>query len=88
MTLVLGRRRVLGDFTGLRDFFKSRCGPCECTYNKSKEKYACTIFAVLITLYLNSQLNIFHELMVTTIIVFMNTLEKFLERKTVSKRAP
>ena len=39
----------------------------------SKEKYVCTIFAVLISLYVNEQLNNFHELMVFTMIVFMNT---------------
>ena len=54
---------------------------CECTDNVSKEKYVCTIFAVLISLYLNSQLNGFHELMVFTIIVFMNTQETFSKVK-------
>ena len=34
--------------------------------NVSKEKYVCTIFAVLITLYINSRLNGFHKLMVFT----------------------
>ena len=48
---------------------------CECTDNVSKEKYACTTFAVLISLYVNSGLNGFHELMVFTIIVSMNTWE-------------
>ena len=61
---------------------------CECTDNVSKENYLCAIFAVLITLYVNSRLNGFHELMVFTIIIFMNTREKKLERKTVSKSAP
>ena len=42
---------------------------CECTYNVSKEKYVCKIFAVLISLYVNSRLNGFHKLMVFTIIV-------------------
>ena len=41
---------------------------CECTDNVSKENYVCKIFAVLIILYVNSQLNGFHELMVFTII--------------------
>ena len=44
---------------------------CEFTENVSKENYACTILAVLINLYVNSQLNGFHELIVFTIIVFM-----------------
>ena len=38
----------------------------ECTENLSKEKYVCTIFAVLISVYVNSRLNGFHELMVFT----------------------
>ena len=46
---------------------------CECTDNVSKEKYVCTIFAVLISFYVNSQLDGFHELIVFTIVVFMNT---------------
>ena len=61
---------------------------CECTYNVSKEKYVCTIFAVLISLYVTSQLNGFHELMVFTFILFMNTRENIFKRKTVSKSAP
>ena len=60
----------------------------ECTENVSKEKCLCTIFSVPITLYVNSRLNGFHKLMVLTTIVFMNTREKSLERKTVSKSAP
>ena len=44
----------------------------------SKENYVCKIFAVLISLYVNSGLNGFHELMVFTIIVFMNTRENIL----------
>ena len=61
---------------------------CECTDNVRKEKYVCTIFAVLIILYVNSRLNGFHNLMVFTIIVFLNTREKKFKRKTVSKIAP
>ena len=34
---------------------------CECTENVRKEKYVCTILAVLITLYVNPQLNGFHD---------------------------
>ena len=55
--------------------------PCDCTYNMRKEKYVCTIFAVLISLYANSQLNFFHELMVFTIIVFMNAQENIIKEK-------
>ena len=61
---------------------------CECTDNASKEKYACTIFSVLITLYVNSQLNGFHKIIVFTTIVFMNTRGNILEGKTVSKSVP
>ena len=61
---------------------------CECTDNANKEKYVCKIFAVLISLYVNSRLNGCHKLIVFTIIIFINTREMFLERKTVSKRAP
>ena len=61
---------------------------CECTYNVIKDKYVCTIFELLITLYVNSGLNCFHGLMVFTIIVLMNTQEIILERKTVSKSVP
>ena len=32
---------------------------CECTENMSKEKYVCSKFTVLITLYVNSRLNVF-----------------------------
>ena len=60
---------------------------CECTDNAIKEKYGCTIFAVLITLYVNLQLNDFHKLMVFTIIVFMNTRENVLEKKSFQKCA-
>ena len=49
------------------------------------EKYICTIFAVLITLYVNSQLNGFHDLMVFTIIEFQNTRENVFKRKKVTK---
>ena len=62
--------------------------PCECTYNVRKEKYFCIMFAVQITLYVSTRLNGFYELIVFTIIVFMNTQEKILERKTVSKSVP
>ena len=61
---------------------------CECTDNVNKEKYVCNIFAVLINLYMNSQLNGFHELMVFTIIILMNNWEIVLERKIFSKSAP
>ena len=59
---------------------------CECTDNVSKENYLCAIFAVLITLYVNSRLNGFHKLMIFTIIVFLN-IQKNREKK-VSKSAP
>ena len=61
---------------------------CECTEIFSKEKYVCTIFAVLITLYVNSRLNGFHELMVFTIIVFMNKQEKVCKEKKFLKARP
>ena len=61
--------------------------PCECTDNLGKDKYVCTIFTILITLYVNSQLNGFHDLTVFTIILFHNTPENFQE-KIVSKIAP
>ena len=61
---------------------------CECTDNAIKEKYGCTIFAVLITLYVNSRLNGFHELMVFTIIVFMNKQEKVCKEKKFLKARP
>ena len=57
-------------------------------YNVRKENYVYTIFAVLITLYVNSQLNGFHDLVVFTIIAFLNTRENILRRKTVYKSAP
>ena len=56
-------------------------GWCECTENVRKEKYVCKIFAVLINLYVNSRINGFQDLVVFTIIVFLNT------RKTFSKEA-
>ena len=62
--------------------------PCECTYNVSKEKYAYTIFAVLISFYVNSLLNGFPELMVFTIIVFMNKQEKVCKEKKFLKARP
>ena len=34
---------------------------CECTENVSKEKYVCTIFAVLISFYVSSRLNGFYD---------------------------
>ena len=61
---------------------------CEFTENVSKDKYVCTIFTLLINLYVNSRLHCFHELIIFTIIVFMNTREFFLEGKVVSKSAP
>ena len=61
---------------------------CECIDNVSKENYVFTIFAVLITLYVNSRLDGSHKLMVFTIIVFMNTRENIFRIKTVSKSAP
>ena len=54
---------------------------CECTDNVSKQKYVCTILAVLISLYVNSRLNGFHEQMVFTIIVFMNTRENIVNSR-------
>ena len=36
---------------------------CECKENMRKEKYVCTVFSVIITLYFNSRLNRFHDLM-------------------------
>ena len=58
---------------------------CECTDNVMKDKYVCTIFAVLITLYVNSGLNGFHYLMVFTIIVFLNTRDKIFKIKLFLK---
>ena len=58
----------------------------EYTDNVRKEKYICTIFTVLINLYVNSRHNDFHNLMIITIIVFQNTQENI--KKTVSKSAP
>ena len=49
---------------------------CECTNNVRKEKYVNTIFVVLITLYVNSGLNVFHDLMVFMIIVLLNRWKK------------
>ena len=46
---------------------------CECTYNVRKERYVCTIFSVLITLYVDLRLHGFRDLMVFTIIIFLNT---------------
>ena len=53
--------------------------------NVRKEKYVSTIFAVLITLCVDSPLNGFHDLMVFTIIVFLNTRERIFKRKTFLK---
>ena len=63
-------------------------GGVECKDNVRKEKYICTIFSVLITLYMNSRLCSFHDLMVFMIIVFLNTQENNFKRKKVSKIAP
>ena len=61
---------------------------CGCTDNESKEKYVCTIFTVIIILYIYSWPNSFHNIMVFTIIVLLNTQEKRFKRKRVSKSAP
>ena len=61
--------------------------PCQCTYNVNKENYLCTIFSVLIILYMNSRLNGFQGIMVFTIIIFLNARKK-IKRKTVSKSVP
>ena len=61
---------------------------CECTDNVSKDKYVYKLFLVLISLYVNSQRNGFHELMVFTIIVFMNTQEIFYKEKPFQKARP
>ena len=58
---------------------------CECTDNERKDKYLCTIFAVLITLYMNSRLHSFRNLMVFEIIVFLNTQETFSKEKLFLK---
>ena len=60
----------------------------ECTENVRKEKYVCKIFAVLINLYVNSRINGFQDLVVFTIIVFLNTRENIFKIKTFSKSAP
>ena len=60
----------------------------KCTDNVRKEKYVCTIFAVLISFYVNSRLNGFHDLMLFTIIIVLNTQENKFKRKTFSKSAP
>ena len=57
----------------------------ECTDNAGKEKYVYTIFAVVITLYVNSRLIGFSDLMVLTTTVFMNTRELFSKEKQVLK---
>ena len=61
---------------------------CECIDNVSKYNYVCTIFAVLIMVYVNSRLNGFHELMVFTIIVFLNTQGKIWKEKQFLKARP
>ena len=53
--------------------------PCECTDNLRIENYLCTIFAVLITFYVNSRLNGFQDIMVFMTIVFL------IHGKTFSK---
>ena len=59
---------------------------CECTENVRKEKYAYKIFTVLIILHVYSRPNGFHNLMVFTIIVFLNTQEKvFFKEKLFLK---
>ena len=45
---------------------------CECTDNVIKENYVCKIFALLISLYVNSRLNGFHKLIFFKIIIFVN----------------
>ena len=60
---------------------------CECTYNVRKEKYVCTIFAVLIHLYVNSLINGFHNLMVLWSSYFCIHGGE-IKGKTVSKSAP
>ena len=72
----------------MKPFIMKMFQRCECTENERIEKYVCTIFAVLITLYVNSRLNGFQDLMVFTIIVFLNTQDFFFKRKTGSKSAP
>ena len=59
----------------LSDVCETMLGMCECTENVRKDKDVCTIFAVLITFYVNLRLNGFYNLMVFTIIVFQNKRE-------------
>ena len=69
----------------MKPFIMKMFQRCECTENERIEKYVCTIFAVLITLYVNSRLNGFQDLMVFTIIVFQNTGEKTPREKQFLK---
>ena len=48
---------------------------CEFAENVRKEKYVCTIFSVLITLYVKSWLKGFYDLMFSPIIVFLDIRE-------------
>ena len=61
---------------------------CECTDNVSKENYLCAIFAVLITLYVNSRLNGFHKLIIFMIIVLMNAQGNIFKEKQFLKACP
>ena len=72
----------------MKPFIMKMFQRCECTENERIEKYVCTIFAVLINLYVNSQLNGFQDLMVFTIIVFLNTRKTFWKEKQFLKACP
>ena len=61
---------------------------CECTDNMSKEKSVCTIYAVLISLYVNSRLNGFHKLIIFMIIVLMNAQGNIFKEKQFLKACP
>ena len=60
---------------------------CECKDNVSKDKYVCTIIAVLISLCMNLRINAFHGLMVFTIIVLRNAQETFCKEQQFQKQA-
>ena len=73
------------EHTHISSSIKSRSPNYLCTDNARKEKYVCKLFAVLITLYVNSRLHGFHDLMVFMIIVFMNTQDFVSKEKQFLK---
>ena len=64
------------------------CEECECIDNVSKEKYICTIFAVLFTLYVISRLNGFHKYNGFHVHCTYEYTGKNSKIKTVFKSAP